>query len=317
MTNELISVVLTSYNHRKYLEKAITHILNQTYKNFELIIVDDCSTDGSQEVIKRYLNNPKVKILLLEKNLGSYVKSTNLGVSYASGMYLNFAQCDDYSDIFLLEKLHRSLKNYPQCDVAYSASYMINENDAIIGNDYDIRSNRFKRIVSNCIYITGDRFRTLLYESCVIPNLSAVLIRREIYNNIGGLSDNYFVLADWDMWIRISYHTNFFYVNEKLNYFRQHSTTIRSQISIKKQLNEFIQMLQYNKTNNTISYGENLFICYKAISIIISFISQGGNKSSMIPYALFKSLKYSPFIILLLPYYLFRKLIFLFRRCKK
>ena len=185
MTNELISVVLTSYNHKDYLGQAIAHILGQTYVNIELIIVDDCSTDGSQEIIKSYANNPKVKTFLLEKNLGSYVKSTNLGASYASGMYLNFAQCDDYSDKCLLEKLYDALKHHPQCGIAYSGSYMVNENDVIVGDDYRIRSDRFKKKILSSAVIKGEDFRTLLYESCVIPNLSAVLVRKEIYQKVG------------------------------------------------------------------------------------------------------------------------------------
>lgn len=317
MESELISVVLTSYNHQEYLEKAITHILDQTYENFELIIVDDCSTDGSQEIIKLYAYNPKVKIYLLDKNLGSYVKSTNLGASYASGMYLNFAQCDDYSDKFLLEKLYNALKSNPQCGVAYSGSYMIDEDDVILGDDYQIRSDKFKRKISDSTSIKGYDFRMLLYESCVIPNLSAVLVRKAMYNKIGGLSTNYKVLADWDMWIRMSYYTDFFYVNEKLNYFRQHAETIRSRISVKRQLDELIFMFQYNKVNNKISYRENLFICYNVTTILVSFIRQSANKGSAMLYALLCILKYSPFIILLLPFFLFRKAISLLtRKCK-
>lgn len=309
MENELISVVLTSYNHKEYLEQAITHILCQTYENIELIIVDDCSTDGSQEIIKSYANNPKVKIYLLEKNLGSYVKTTNLGASYASGMYLNFAQCDDYSDRFLLEKLYNALKHHPQCGVAYSGSYMVDENDVIIGDDYHIRSARFKKKIFSSTLIKGEVFRTLLYESCVIPNLSAVLVRKAIYQKVGGLSTDFLVLADWDMWIRISYHTDFFYVNEKLNYFRQHSETIRNRISVKKQLDELIQMYLYNKRNNKVSCRENLFICYNAVTIIVSFIRISADKSSVAFYAIWSSLKYSPLIIVLFPFSLIRKII--------
>lgn len=317
MEKELISIVLTSYNHKEYIEKAITQILNQTYENIELIIVDDCSTDGSQEIIKKYQNYNNVKIILLDKNLGSYVKSTNYGAKYASGKYINFAQCDDYSDIFLLEKLHKALKQNTECGVAYSASYMIDENNTIIGDDYSLRSKRFKERVSSSPVIHGNDFRTLLYESCVIPNLSAVLIKKDLFISIGGLSDNYFVLADWDMWIRISYHTDFFYIKEKLNFFRQHSTTIRSKISIKRQLKELIQMFASNKLNNKISYKENLFICYTLIGIIISFICQTNNKKGVIPYACWISLKYSPLIPLLAPFYIIKKIFLrIFKICK-
>lgn len=303
MNNELISVVLTSYNHKEYLDSAIRHILAQSYKNIELVIIDDCSTDGSQEVIKKYLNDSRVKAHLLESNLGSYVKSTNLGASYATGEYVNFAQCDDYSDFTLIERLYSVINEHPQCDVAYSASYLIDEHDTIIGNDFDCRSESFKRNCSNDTVIDGKQMRQFLYQSCVVPNLSAVLINRELFNSVGGLSSEFLVLADWDMWIRLTYKTQFFYVRDFLNYFRQHSTTIRSRISLKKQLKELFLMHKRNILAINLTIEEKLGIYYNVALVWLAFSKDNFYIwMRILPSLVIFSMKLSALVSLFLPF---------------
>lgn len=308
--NELITVVLTSYNHKEYLESAITHMLNQTYKNIELIIIDDCSTDGSQDIIKKYQSDHRVKAYLLESNLGSYVKSTNLGATYASGNYLNFAQCDDFSDIYLLEKLHDALMAHPDCGVAYSSSFLIDEHDTIIGDDYKGRTVLFKTKCGTSTDIAGQEMRRFLYQSCVIPNLSSVLIRRDLYQDVEGLSEEFLVMADWDMWFRLTYRTNFYYLRENLNYFRQHSTTIRSRISMKKQLREFFLMHQRNLIKAELAFSERLFIYYNIANIWVAFARENFHFWIRIfPYVFKWAVHLSPIVPLFLPVSLFNKIL--------
>jgi glycosyltransferase involved in cell wall biosynthesis len=97
--NPLVSIVFTSYNHLEFLKQAIESILNQTYTNFELIVIDDCSTDGSQDLLTRYTFDNRVNLNLLDSNTGSFVKASNYGARIASGEYILFAQCDDFSEI--------------------------------------------------------------------------------------------------------------------------------------------------------------------------------------------------------------------------
>lgn len=306
---ELISVILTSYNHKEYLESAITHILNQTYKNIELIIIDDCSTDGSQDIIKKYQSDNRVKVYLLESNLGSYVKSTNLGATYASGKYLNFAQCDDFSDLYLLEKLYDALTAYPNCGVAYSSSFLIDEHDTIIGDDYQGRTALFKVKCRTSTDIIGKEMRRFLYQSCVIPNLSAVLIRKDLFQGVKGLSEEFLVMADWDLWLRLTYKTDFYYLRENLNYFRQHSTTIRSRISMKKQLRELFLMHQRNAIIE-LTLSERLFIYYNIGNVWLAF-ARGSFYTWVrtFPYVFKLAIHLSPIIPLCLPISLFCKIL--------
>ena len=154
-----ISIIFTSYNHKEFLVEAVESLINQTFKNFDLIIIDDCSTDGSQEVLKKYTNDLRVKLFLLEKNTGSYVHSSNLGASKAIADYIIFAQCDDFADATQLEKLYNAMINNPEVGVVYSSSLLIDRKGKYINCDYNVRERRFKKQCVKNTLITGLQMR--------------------------------------------------------------------------------------------------------------------------------------------------------------
>jgi len=258
MTNlerPLVSVVFTSYNHIEYLEQALDSIVNQTYKKIELIIVDDCSTDGSQDILKSYAAKfSEIKLHLLEKNTGSYVKASNYGAKYALGDFIIFAQCDDFSAPTQIENLVKAFIENPEVGVVYSRSNLVDKNGHVYLNDYVIREKSFKKKCVNDTIISGPEMRGFLSYSCVIPNLSAALIQKKLYVESGGLSEKYLMAADWAFWLEISERTSFYYLSEPLNNFRQHETTIRSQVKIAKQILEiykvfYAHLSKYKLTN--------------------------------------------------------------------
>lgn len=245
MTTPLVSIVFTSYNHSEYLKQALDSLVNQTYKNIELIIVDDCSTDGSQDILKTYGHYPQVKLNLLEKNTGSYVKASNYGANLASGELLIFAQCDDYCELHQVETLVNAYQQHPTAGVVFSRSYLINEQGEIIGDDFKGREKRFREKCTVDTLITGAEMRRFFSFACVIPNLSAAMIKRELFEQCGRLSDRYLVAADWALWLDLSERTDFYYIATPLNYFRQHATTIRSKIKLATQVAEIYNIF-YN-----------------------------------------------------------------------
>lgn len=238
----LVSVILTSYNHERYLSKAIESLVNQSYENIEIIIIDDASTDGSQDILLKYNNIKKVKTYINKINSGSYVNSTNYGATKANGDFLLFAQCDDYSEPNQIEKLLNSALENRSCQIVYSMSKMIDTHGKIINNDYEIRERFFKKHVTKSTKITGSMMLRLLSYSCVIPNLSAVLMTKTLYTELGGFSNDYIVVADWDFYLRASKITDFYYIKEPLNNFRQHGETIRSKTNLKIQILQLYQM---------------------------------------------------------------------------
>lgn len=235
-----ISIVFTSYNHKEFLRQALDSLINQTFKEFELIVVDDCSTDGSQEVLKSY-HDPRIRLFLNEKNSGSYVKSSNFGASKAVAPYILFAQCDDWAEPTQLERLVDCMETH-RVGVVYSCSNMVDEKGTFMRTDFDGRLPSFKKKCATDTVIEKKEAMYYLLDSCIIPNLSAALIKKSLFDELKGLPDNYLVLADWDFWLRMSLVSDFYYIREPLNNFRQHSTTIRSTIKMKRQLLELFHM---------------------------------------------------------------------------
>jgi glycosyltransferase involved in cell wall biosynthesis len=256
----LVSIIFTSYNHSNYLSQALKSLVSQTYSNFELIIIDDCSTDGSQEILQEFQSQfpQKIKLHLLSKNTGSYVKASNFGAKMASGTYIIFAQCDDYSEVNQFERLVSVLEQNPDIGVVFSCSKLIDQNGNFIITDFDLRSSAFKRKCATDSVVPGKMMRNFLAHSCVIPNLSAAMVRKEILVQSGGLSDKYFVAADWAMWLDLSERTNFYYINEPLNNFRQHNTTIRSSIKAKNQISEIYSIFYSHIDKWNIGFMESL-----------------------------------------------------------
>ena len=108
MMNKKISVIVAVYNTEKYIEKCLRSLLNQTYQNLEIIVVDDGSTDNSKEVLKKYSHNDKIKLIYNKKNSGlSY--SRNVGLENAMGDYIGYIDSDDYVDLDYYEKLMQAI----------------------------------------------------------------------------------------------------------------------------------------------------------------------------------------------------------------
>lgn len=253
LNQPLVSIIFTSYNHQEYLRQALDSLVNQTYPNTEIIIIDDCSTDGSQEILRTYQHLPNINLQLQTRNSGSYVKASNLGASYAKGEYLLFAQCDDFAEPTQIEQLMDAFVRNPSVGVVYSKSNLVDKNGIVFSNDFVGRERKFKEAVKNNPLIKGLQLKEFLFYSCVIPNLSAALIRTNLYKKVAGLSDMYLVVADWELWLDLSDSTDFYYIERPLNNFRQHETTIRSSIKIKTQILEIYSMFNRHLQKSILS----------------------------------------------------------------
>jgi len=134
--NPLVSVIMPVYNAEAFLEDAIKSISNQTYKNFEMIIVDDASTDNSLCIIKRYKKKlpKKIKLITLKQRVNSAGEgASNIGISKASGSYIAKMDADDISHPERLEKQVRYLESHPDVYLVGTHAFIINNNNNIIG----------------------------------------------------------------------------------------------------------------------------------------------------------------------------------------
>ena len=140
------SVVMTVYNAEKYLRDAIESVLRQTEKNFELIIVNDCSTDSSEEIVKSYMSDKRIRYFKNEKNM-KVSKTRNFGVSQAKADYVAFIDSDDvWLDIKLEKQLDFMEKN--NAKICYSSYGFISDDGVMQNRVFDVPKNvSFKKLL--------------------------------------------------------------------------------------------------------------------------------------------------------------------------
>jgi glycosyltransferase involved in cell wall biosynthesis len=240
----LVSIVVTSYNHAEYLDARMQSLLSQSYDNIEIKVVDDYSTDKSAEMLARYQSNPKVHITYLQEN-GGYAKACNIGVGLSRGDYIMFAECDDFSEPNQIEALMEKMLQNPSVGVAYSRSNMVDANGLIYGNDFYYREKSFREFCSKDVLIPQRMMQKYFLMSCVIPNMSAAIIRKKYFDLAGGFDSRYKACADWDFWCRIAEHCDFFYMTQPLNNFRSHPATVRNTSGVRASTLEIFDIL-YN-----------------------------------------------------------------------
>lgn len=212
--NPLITVIIPNFNHAKYLKERIDSVLNQTYNNIEVFLLDDCSCDNSKEVLMSYKSSPLVKgIILNEKNSGSTFKQWKKGFELAHGEYIWIAESDDYCDIHFLEILVDKLID-DTIAIVYSKSHLVDSHDKFIKRE---RGKGFTR------YTGIDFIRKKMGCGNEIINASAVIFNKKCLSKIPNDYNTYKAGGDYLFWIYLAEQGDVIFVHTPLNYFRQHS----------------------------------------------------------------------------------------------
>jgi glycosyltransferase involved in cell wall biosynthesis len=238
----LVSVVVASYNHAEFIEKRMESLIHQTYPDMEIVVIDDGSTDHSVEVLRRYASHPKIKLIIREKNAG-WVAVSNQGTEMSSGQFVIFANCDDDCEPNMIERLVAAMRAYPTAGIAFCRSLFVDDNDQVRTDDFATRERAFRRRCASDTLLTRSEMRRFLLHACVIPNLSAALIRRECFDTVGTLSSAYRLCADWDLFFRVVKHYDVAYIAQPLNRFRQHKTSICSVTKDRETCEEYFRVL--------------------------------------------------------------------------
>src|ERR1035438_411071 len=128
-----VSVVIPNYNHSRFLPRRIDSVLKQSFRDFELVLLDDCSTDDSRSILSKYADDSRVRIEFNEVNSGSPFKQWNKGVRLAQGEYVWIAESDDYADERLMERLVEVLDADPQVVFVNCRSLRVDKDDRLDG----------------------------------------------------------------------------------------------------------------------------------------------------------------------------------------
>jgi O-antigen biosynthesis protein len=252
-----VSVIVPNYNHAAYLQQRLDSIINQTFRNFEVIVLDDASTDGSREILQTYAHYPMFRFLFNEACSGSAFKQWKKGLEEARGEYIWFAESDDCASPHFLSKLVPVLENDRSLGLVYCQSYLVDPSSRVFGDAIqwtdDLNPSRWK---NNFVNDGLTEIRDYLSKKNTIPNASAVLIRASLLRSIDEVDNGHSLCGDWLLWIKILLQSNIGYVAEKLNYWRQHSSNARTHTPGIIELNEGQQIISYVANELGVSRSE-------------------------------------------------------------
>ncbi len=262
-TTPMVSVIVPNYNYARYLDLRMESILSQTFSDFEIILLDDKSTDNSAQLIEKYRKHPKVThIEINAENSGSPFHQWKKGIELARGKYIWIAEADDFAESAFLEKTVAALEANPEASIAFTGSIIIDENGVPSKSDWDkwhgYKSCGGRKAFDGKEYI----IHNLLWKN-YIYNASMVLFRRDAY--APDMLDDSIAMrnaGDWMFWTKLASRGSVVEVYEKLNRFRRHatSTTVDGDKSGRIRLEEIAVLGYINKNFAVGSYRRRLRI---------------------------------------------------------
>lgn len=241
MNNPFVSVIIPNYCHSAYLDQRIQSVLNQTYSNFEILILDDCSNDegASRNVIERYRDNKYVSYIVYnDRNSGSAFRQWHKGFDLAKGDLIWIAESDDYCEPSLLETLVKEFELDKNCTLAFAGSLHVDS----LGNPlHEKKESDFVERMSGVSFI-----QKYLCVLNVVENASSALFLRSAALSADIQYTQYRGAGDQLFWIELAAQGNVSYNHTCLNYFRQHgSNTTRRLYQDGTTFKELYQIFHY------------------------------------------------------------------------
>jgi len=218
--SKLISIITPVYNVEKFIVETIESVIKQTYTNWELILIDDGSTDNSSEICKQYAVKDK-RIKYIYKTNSGQAAARNLGIKNAKGEYITFLDSDD---LYFKDKLKQhciDLKTNP-ANFYYGAGLMLFE---------DRIDNKIEKYSWYYGKHSGSEFFKILYHSCSV-NINTVFVKKVLFDLVGLFDESPLLRGteDWDLWLRIAKNVKSIYGNPNPKvYYRIHSNGIHFQ----------------------------------------------------------------------------------------
>ncbi|MCI1640652.1 MAG: glycosyltransferase [Bacteroidales bacterium] len=219
-----VSVIVPNYNHASFLDDRIGSILKQTYPGYEIIILDDNSTDDSLSVINKYRSDPHVSAVLCnEINSGSPFLQWHKGMDKAKGDLIWIAESDDSCARDMLSLLVNEFCKDEKCVLAFCRSALMNSDGICTGN------HKNQHDLHGSFHMGGKLFimRYLRWRNVVV-NASSAVFRKDTAMSVDRHYASYKGVGDWLFWIELSEKGNVAFVNAKKNFFRQHASNTTS-----------------------------------------------------------------------------------------
>jgi len=235
--NDGVSVIIPTYNASKYVTKAIDSVLNQDYDNYEIIVVDDGSTDNTQEVLEKY--GSKIKYIYQEN--GGPAKARNTGIISSYEDYIAFLDADD---LWLPGKLRKQIDffhRHPQYAMVYTdMKHAVN--GKIVNSSY-LKEGNYRYISSGFIY------ENLLRECFIFT--PTVIVKRECLEKVGLFREDLRISEDYDLWLRIADEYEIGFLDEPLVIRNRHGSNLTEDryLYITSCIQLFEELLEKNEGN--------------------------------------------------------------------
>ncbi len=213
---KLVSVYINAYNAEKFILETVNSVLNQTYKNLQVIVVDDASTDKTPEILAS-IDDSRLEVYRVEPN-GNISNALNVGLSHIKGEYVAH---DDADDLWMPDKIEKQveyLENNPQCDFCVTHVGMIDEN----GDNADEKYTQMRDIYNISGMSQAKMFRYFYDHANHICHCS-MLARAELIKKVGKYDLSMLYLQDFDYWMRVLCFTPIHIIEEPLTLYRIHS----------------------------------------------------------------------------------------------
>lgn len=264
MTNlKKVSVVIPNYNYGKYISKRIDSVLKQTYPIYELIVLDDCSTDNSVEVIEKKLvevreEHPKLKVGFVknEANSGKAIAQWKKGFELTTGDYVWIAEADDTCSKKFLEEVMKGF-NDSEVVLSYSESMLINGVGIMVAPNFRWSRDKEKTGHYKNSYIKDgkEEITEILAIRCTIPNVSAVVFKKDKkYLKFLDEALQFMQVGDWYFYAKVLENGKIHYSHQSLNRFRIHRKSVTSEAKKAKQhYDEIVELHNYFKKNYDLS----------------------------------------------------------------
>lgn len=234
------TVIIPLYNKERYIENAIKSILNQTFTDFELLIINDCSTDKSVEIATEFVSE-KVRIIHHEKNSG-LAATRNTGIKKANSNYVTFLDADDLWKPLFLEKIFHLIQNFPEARI-FGTNYEEIWDKTIKNphNGSDSLASDFAGYVNF--------FKINLRQG--IYNHGSVCFHKEVYENVGFYNENIQLSQDLDFNIRANYHYKLAFDNSiQMSYFMQTDNQLTRSSLQNKTIPDYDKYEDWTKNNS-------------------------------------------------------------------
>ncbi|MBT8325048.1 MAG: glycosyltransferase family 2 protein [Winogradskyella sp.] len=233
-----ISVIIPLYNKAPYISETVSSVLSQSLENYELIIIDDGSTDDSVEKVKQF-NDDRIKIY--QQNNKGVAAARNKGVDLAKAEYIAFLDADDYWDSTHLETLKTSITKFPDAGL-FCNNYKINYNGTF-ATASKINVNTIKPI------LIEDYFKASKYDS--LAWTSAVAIPKLVFLNIGGFNSDLKTGEDLDLWIRLALNYKVVFNPKSTMIYNKHVENSLSKNNLVESRLHFFELHKQNESHNS------------------------------------------------------------------